>query len=77
MSKEASVSEMVSTHFAEAVKTYSAFDGSDRLEFHYVAHVDTKDGEQCMVTQYVYDGTTTRVQKTKESKVAWDGSWDI
>jgi len=74
---ESNPSQLVSSHFKEAIKSYSTFDGSLRLENIYVAHVDTEAGEACMRTQYTYDGTSTRVEKTKESLAAWDAAWDI
>ena len=77
MSISAHVSEFVKTHMEEATKTYSVFDGSNRLEYFYVAHIDIKDGEQCMCTQYTYDSTSARIVKTKESKASWDSAWDI
>lgn len=77
MGIEAKASDLVSSHLKEAVKTYSVFDASQRLEYFYVANVDASHGEICMVTQYAYDGTSTRVQKQKEDKATWDSSWDI
>jgi len=70
-------SDMISTHLLEAVKTYSAFDAFDRLEYFYTAHVDAANGDTCLVTQYAYDGVSTRVQKTKESKSTWNSAWEI
>lgn len=70
-------SDLVTPYMKEAVKTYSAFDGSSRLEYHYTAHIDAEEGDQCMVTQYAYDGVSTRVQKTKEGLATWQAAWDI
>ena len=77
MSNVAHVSEFISTHMEEATKTFSKYDASERLEYFYVAQIDIKVGELCMCTQYAYDGTSARVLKTKESKVAWEVTWDI
>lgn len=71
------VSDMVSTHFEEGIKSICVYDASDRLEFHYVANIDAEDGDLCMATQYTYVGTSTRVEKTKESKALWQSAWDI
>lgn len=70
-------SDLVLPYMKEAVKTYSAFDGSSRLEFHYTASIDAQQGDRCMVTQYTYDGVSTRVQKTKEGLATWQAAWDI
>ncbi len=70
-------SEFVKTHLNEAIKTYMAYDGSSRLEYIYVAGIDTANGEACMGTQYTYSGTSSRVVKSKEFKSTWNSSWDI
>jgi len=77
MSINSHASDMVSTHMSETVKTYSTFDGSSRLEYFYVAHVDAEEGDTCMLTQYAYDGTSSRIVKTKESKATWLAAWEI
>ena len=77
MSVNSHVSQMMEGHLKEAVKTYSTYDGSDRLEFFYVANIDIADGELCMSTQYTYDATSTRIVKTKESKATWQAAWEI
>lgn len=69
--------DFIRPHANEAVKTYSTYDGSNRLEYHYTALADAEHGAQCLVTQYTYDGGSSRVQKTKESLATWDSSWDI
>lgn len=69
--------DFVNTHMQEAVKTYSVYDGSQRLTAYYVALSDAAHGTQCMVTNYTYDGVSTRVLKTKEALATWDSAWDI
>lgn len=73
----AKASDFIGTHLHEAIKYYATYDASNRLEYTYVAQVETVNGGQCMKTQYVYDGTSTRVVKMKESKTTWNSAWDI
>lgn len=69
--------DFVLSHQKEAVKQYIAYDGSSRMEYNYVALADAAHGEPCMVTQYVYDGASARVIKTKESLSTWNSAWDV
>jgi hypothetical protein len=69
--------DFVTTHMAEAIKTYSVWDMSGRLTDFYVALSDAPNGSQCMRTQYTYDGASTRVTKTNEVLALWDSAWDI
>ena len=64
-------------HAHEGVKQYITYDGSNRMEYVYVADANAVDGDECMVTQYTYDGGSSRIQKMKESITTWDSSWDI
>jgi len=61
----------------EAVKTYSVYDGANRLIEFYVAITNAENNTICHVTKYAYDGVTNRVQKTKEDFATWNSSWDI
>ncbi len=64
--------------FHEGMKSYYAYDASDRLEYIYESPLHTADGEPCLVTQLTYVGVTSRVQKKKESQGAWvAGTMDI
>jgi hypothetical protein len=70
-------SDLVTSQQLEGVKTYSVYDGSARLISYYVAIEQAKHGEQCMLTQYTYDGASARILKSKETLTTWDSSWDI
>lgn len=72
-----SATDLFSAQMQEAVKTYSAYDGSNRIVGFYVAPVGARNGDQCQLTVYAYDGATTRVLKTKEILALWDATWDI
>lgn len=55
----------------EPVKMYRVYDGSNRVEYQYEAITHAKNGDPCMVTQYVYDGASTRVVKMQETIETW------
>lgn len=59
------------------IKSYIAYDGSSRMEYVYETHTDAIDGAPCLVTQYVYDGASTRITKMKETVGTWSSSYDI
>lgn len=75
--KDPSATDFVESHAREAIKQYIVYDGSGRMTETYTALTNAKDGDQCMKTQYAYDGATTRVIQMKESLTTWDSSWDI
>lgn len=55
----------------EPVKMYKAYDGSNRVQYQYEAVTHAEDGDPCMRTEYVYDGSSTRVVKMKETIDTW------
>lgn len=61
----------------EAMKLYRVYDGQNRLVTQYDASSNAKNGDACLRTDYAYDGTTTRIQKLKESMAAWSSAWDL
>ena len=61
----------VRTHSVENIKQYLAYDGSSRLEYVYEARANAANNDPCLVTQYVYSGSTTRVIKMKETVGVW------
>jgi hypothetical protein len=65
------------THLANGVKHYITYDVSNRMEFIYEAPADAIHGAPCLVTQYAYDGGSTRIEKSKETTGTWDSSWDL
>lgn len=69
--------EQLKSHAKEYVKQYIAYDVNNRPEYVYTAYIETADGGPCSVTQYTYDGLSSRIVKRKESSTTWDSSWDI
>jgi len=63
--------DYIKSQMHQAVKQYITYDASNRMEYSYAAMSDAVDGEPCIVTQYVYDGTSTRIIKMKESIGTW------
>jgi len=74
---EASKSAQLLSHAKELVKQYVTYDVSSRTEYVYTAPTDAADGAPAVVTQYEYDGTSTRITKRKESATVWDSTYDI
>ncbi len=61
----------------EYTKEYCVYDGSNRLSELYQAATDAEDADPCLLTEYSYDGASSRVEKRKESVSAWQVAWDI
>lgn len=61
----------------EALKEYREYDGSFRVIAVYQANTDADNNDLCLKTEFVYDGTSSRVIKKKESLVPWQSSWNI
>jgi hypothetical protein len=74
---EQKVTRFLKTQFKEAVKQYLVYDGFFRMTDVYAAPVDAVHGDECLRTQYAYDGGSVRIQKTKESIATWDSAWEI
>jgi len=53
------------------------FDNLDRAVFVFTASLDTKDGEPCSVTEYVYRGpASTQVLDRQERVYSWKSAWE-
>jgi len=61
----------------EPVKVFRVYDGSNRVSIQYEAITHALNGDPCMKTEYMYDGTTQRVLKMKESVDTWLSSFDM
>jgi hypothetical protein len=70
-------SDLLSFQAKEAMKMHIEYDGSNRMEYVYVAPIDAEDGATCMATQYQYDGVSNRVSGMKESMSTWQAAWDF
>ena len=74
---DADGTDYLKTGTKEFIKTYVVEDVSGRAEYVYEARTGAGDGDPCLVTRYGYNGTTARIQKTKEYEAEWDSSWDF
>lgn len=63
--------DFVSSFGRQAIKQYIVYDGSDRPSQVYEATSDAADGADCLLTEYEYDGASSRVTKLQESLSAW------
>ena len=70
-------SDFIPSQLAEAVKSHSVYDISNRLSEFYVAMTDAAHGTSCLKTTYTYDGATSRIVGTKEQLSTWNSAWDI
>lgn len=61
----------------EPIKLFRVYDVSNRVWIQYECVTHTLPGEACLKTEYVYDGTSTRVLKLKESLSTWDISFEV
>lgn len=70
--------ELLKSQATELIKSYSVYDGNSRPTSVYVAKTSAITGDSCILTTYTYtSGTSTLVQKRKESYDIWDASYDI
>ena len=63
---------LLKAHLHELTKTYIELDAQDRPSRIFTARTDAKDGEECLVTSYIYkDATSSIVIKRKEDTSVW------
>jgi hypothetical protein len=60
----------------EFIKQYLVYDASGRYVAIYEIKANGQDGEKCMLTEYAYDGASTRIVYRRESSALWNGTWD-
>lgn len=75
--KRLNVHDIIKQLREEALKEYREYDSFYRPSAIYQAHTECENGEPCLKTVYLYDGTTSRIVKKKEEIVLWDSSWDV
>lgn len=69
--------DFILSHAKEAVKQRFGYDAQTRMAITWVALANAKHGDPCLRTDYLYDGTSTRVLGMKESLSTWDAAWDF
>lgn len=69
--------ELIEAHLKGQTKTHSVRDAAGRIFLDFTATVDAKEGDPCMVTEYVYyDPTSTQIIKQQERVYKWKAAWD-
>jgi len=48
----------------------------ERIGVIYEAYNDTKNGQDCRATVYIYNGSSDNVLYTFEKPAKWNGQWD-
>lgn len=68
----------IKTTYSEFTKTFSVYDPTSFLLVTiYEAPTHAINNAPCTRSDYVYDGASTRILKTKESSANWDSTWDV
>jgi len=67
---------IIKTALNEYTKSKQIFDGSGRLEYLYVAGIQAKNNDPCIVTRYTYIGATSNVDYVKEYEGKWLTSFE-
>lgn len=68
---EIKVSDFLKSIKSEPLKLYRVFDGLNRVQYQYETITHMENNGPCMRTEYVYDGTSSRVVKMKETIDTW------
>ena len=61
----------------EALKEYRVYDVQNRPSAIYQVYTDAEHGDNCLKTEYTYDGLSNRIIKKRETVALWDALWDI
>lgn len=69
--------DVIRSTLAIGVQTYSIYDGDGRLTSVYEAPTGAIAGTPCLLTQFKYAPSSTRVIGTKETVEEWDTAWDF
>lgn len=67
--------EMLLSHEHGLTKSYTQYDSADRPFRVYTAVTNAANGDNCLVTEYIYrDAVSTQVKGVKEGYGTWDSS---
>lgn len=75
--KELTTRDVLKSLKHEALKEFREYDAQFRPSAIYQAFTDAKEGDDCLKTEYIYDGLSQRIIKKKESVTDWQSAWDI
>lgn len=69
--------ELLKSLEGQQLKQHLTLDSNGRDKFIFEALVDARDGDPCLVTEYVYaDATSTRIIGRQEQQYRWNAVWD-
>lgn len=74
---ESKLTELITSLRFELKKEFLVYDLQDRVIDIYQAHINASNGTPCLRTTYEYVGTSTRVEKMKETADVWSAAYDI
>ena len=74
---DASKTNRIRSLIYERKKSFSTYDGSDRISSIYEAAEGAATGTPCLRTDFAYVGASTRVEKTREQEDVWSAAYDI
>lgn len=70
-------SEILKSLDRQQLKQHIVHDSQQRVQFVFEAPVDARNGDPCLVTEYVYiNSTETIVISRQERQYRWKSAWD-
>ena len=71
------VTELIEAHLKGQTKSHSVRDVAGRIFLEFTAVVDAKEGDPCLVDEYVFfSSTSTQIIKNQERVYKWKAAWD-
>ncbi len=61
----------------DRLKLFRVYDAQNRLTSQFECFAETRDGGECLRTDYIYDGGSNRIIKLRESRAQWSVAWDV
>lgn len=69
--------ELLKTQAASQVKQHIVYDSASRPYLAFTAYIGAKEGDPCLVTEYVYlTASSTQVISRQERVYQWNAAWD-
>lgn len=69
--------ELLKSHEKSQIKQHIVVDAQGRDYLVFTTYIGAKDGDPCLVTEYVYPNlTTTKISDRQERTYRWKSAWD-
>jgi hypothetical protein len=68
--------DLLKANLKGGIKTYSVYDGSQRVTAMYETVIHWDVGAPALATFFAYDGTSSRLVGTKEEKSTWTATME-